>query len=69
MINPLDKEEQIHTVVPNMEQRASLSSNKDVILCSILGSENAELSNEILLAQLAELIVEAYFYDKKQSKR
>lgn len=68
MMNPLDKEEQLYTVVPNMEQRTSLSSNKDVIRCSILGSENLEPANEILLSGLAALIIEAYFYNKKQPK-
>ncbi|WP_295794681.1 hypothetical protein [Mucilaginibacter sp.] len=68
MMNPLDKEEQLHIVVPDMEQRTSLSSNKDVIRCSILGCENVEPSNEILLARLAALILEAYFYNKKQPK-
>jgi len=69
MIEPRGKEEQLHTVVPDMEQRTSLPRREDAFRCSILGFENVEPANEMLLSGLAALIVEAYFYNKKQPKK
>lgn len=54
--------------VSNMEQRTLLPRSEDVIRCSILDFKKEEPDTEQLLARLAELIVKAYFYTKKQSK-
>jgi hypothetical protein len=54
--------------VPGAEPRGSLSSNDDVMRGSALGFGNAEPPVEILLDQLAEILVEAYFYEKRNSK-
>lgn len=68
MINRLGKGEQVNKNISKMEQRNLLPSSEGVIRCSILDFEKPEQADELLLSRLAELIVEAYFYAKKQSK-
>lgn len=53
--------------VPEAEPRSSLSSNSDVTRGSALGHTDA--ATEILLDQLAELIVEAYFYEQNNRNK
>ena len=61
MIEPLDNRD---TNLPEAEQSSLLSSNMEVMDCSALGF-NQEPPVEVLLEQLAELIVEAYFYEQQ----
>ncbi|MBB5397190.1 hypothetical protein HDC91_003257 [Mucilaginibacter sp. AK015] len=48
--------------VSKTEQSSLLCSNKDVVDCSVLG-----LKEELLLKQLAELVVNMYFHDIRNS--
>jgi hypothetical protein len=67
-MNKRGKKDQLDINVPKMEQRPFLPRSKDVSRCSILGFKDQEPSTEVLLARLAELIVKAYFFSKKQPK-
>lgn len=53
--------------VPKTEQSSLLCSNKDVIDCSVLGFKEKEPTMEILLDQFAEILVEAYFNEKRNN--
>jgi hypothetical protein len=53
--------------VPKAEQSCLLSSNNGVSDCSALGFEYQEPPIEVLLDQLAEILVEAYFYEKRNT--
>jgi len=61
MINPLDNRD---INLPKAEQSSLLSSNVEVIDCSALGFKEHEPAIEELVDQLAELIVEVYFYEQ-----
>ncbi|MEO7216328.1 hypothetical protein [Mucilaginibacter sp.] len=61
--------EQIHTIVSNTEQRTLLPCREDTFRCSVLGPDNSDAETELLLEGLAALIVEAYLYINKQSKK
>ncbi|MEO6333071.1 MAG: hypothetical protein ABIO57_02805 [Candidatus Paceibacterota bacterium] len=54
--------------VPKAEPRGLLCSNNDVMRGSALGLTGQEPPIEILLDQLAEILVEAYFYEKRNNK-
>ena len=53
--------------VPKAEPRSLLCCNTDVNRGSALGSED-EASTELLINELANMIVEAYFYHKDNEK-
>jgi len=65
MIEPLDNRD---TNLPKAEQSTLLSSNMEVMDCSALGFTEHEPPVEDLLDQLAELIVEVYFYEKQHTE-
>jgi len=65
MIEPLDNRD---TNLPKAEQSSLLSSNMEVMDCSALGVNEQEPPTDILLDQLAAIIVEAYFYEKQHNK-
>ena len=67
-IEMLGKRSHLNTVISNEEQRSLLPSSKDIIRCSSLDLEDSGQETEVLLGRLAELIVQSYFYTKKQSK-
>jgi len=56
------------TNTPKAEQSYLLSSNNGVGDCSALGFTEKEPSIELLIDQFAEILVEAYFYEKRHSK-
>jgi len=52
---------------PKAEQSSLLCSNSGVSDCSALGLTGKEPPIEVLLDQLAEILVEAYFYEKRNN--
>ncbi|SDE21480.1 hypothetical protein SAMN05216464_104382 [Mucilaginibacter pineti] len=54
--------------VPKAEPRGLLCSNKDVNRGSALALGSQEIEAEALVSQLAELIVEVYFYEQGSKK-
>lgn len=54
--------------VPIAEPRSLLPCSTDVLRGSALGFTEHEPPVEVLLDQLAELIVEAYFYEKQHTE-
>lgn len=65
MMKKLGKGEQ-ENIEPNEEQRALLPSSREQNRCSSLGFSEPPV--DVLLDQLAEILVEAYFYHKKHDK-
>jgi len=65
MMEPLDNRQ---NNVPKAEQSCLLSSNNGVSDCSALGVSEQGPPIEILLDQLAEILVEAYFYEIRNTK-
>jgi hypothetical protein len=65
MMEPLDNG--LKDNIPKAEPCSLLSSNTDVIHGSAFGF-NQEPPIEALLDELAAIIVEAYFYDKRHNK-
>lgn len=55
--------------VLKVEPRSLLPCSTDVMRGSALGLGNREILTEVLIAQLAELIVQAYFYDRNNNQR
>ena len=55
--------------VPKAEQSCLLCSNNGVSDCSALGFTDREPPIEVLLDQLAEILVEAYFYEKRNDRK
>lgn len=66
MIDPLDNRQENN--VPKAEPCCLLSSNTDVVHGSAFGFEGQEPQTQILLEQLAELIVEAFFNEQHDNK-
>lgn len=54
---------------PKAEPRGLLSSNNDVNRGSALGFGGQEPQTQILIEQLAELIVQVYLYDRDNTER
>jgi hypothetical protein len=54
--------------VPKAESRSLLPCSTDVMRGSALGFPGQEPPVDVLLDQLAELIVAVYFYEKQQEK-
>lgn len=54
--------------VPKAEPRGLLCSNNDVNRGSALGLSDNEPPLEVLLDRLAEILVEAYLYEKRHNK-
>ena len=65
MMEPLDNRE---PNVPKAEPCGLLSSNNDVMHGSALGFNDQEPPIEVLIDQFAELLVEAYFYEKRKTR-
>ena len=65
MIEPQGKRE---INVPKAESRSLLPCSIDVMRDSALGLINEDPSIEVLLDQLAEILVEAYFYEERNNK-
>jgi len=64
----LRKRVQENIVEPNEEQRALLRSSREQHRCSSLGLKNQEAYTQILLETLAEIILEAFLYERSNSR-
>ena len=51
---------------PKAEQSSPLCSNDDVGDCSALGTKEPPI--EVLIDQFAEILVKAYFYEKRKTR-